>query len=81
MESVRSLSVIVSGARRMPFLLIALGGLGAVLGFKWYKQEASRIAAELREAELALKRSDDQGVMLERDPATGVYRPGVRNRT
>lgn len=66
----------------MPFLVLALGGIGALFGLKWYQREAARIAAELREAEIALKRQDDQtAVMLERDPATGVYRPGVRKRT
>jgi len=58
-------------------LLLFAAGAGLLLaGRRWYAHERRRIAAELRAAEEALARRDAKPVeRLERDPATGVYRP------
>ena len=61
----------------MPQLLILLAaGAGLVLARRWYRDERHRIAAELARARQAMEqREADEIVPLERDPATGVYRP------
>lgn len=61
----------------MPQLLIlAALGAGFVLARRWYAQERARIAAELAKAREAMERREASNVIsLERDPATGVYRP------
>jgi hypothetical protein len=58
-------------------LLLFAAGAGLLLaGRRWYTQERRRIAAELRAAREAMDRRDAKPVIsLERDPATGVYRP------
>lgn len=58
-------------------LLLFAAGAGLLLaGRRWYVQERRRIAAELRAAEEALARRDARPIeRLERDPATGIYRP------
>jgi len=57
-------------------LLILAAGAGLVLAGRWLRREQRRIAAELRAARDALdRRAEDGAVPLERDPATGVYRP------
>ena len=61
----------------MPQLLILLAaGAGLLLARRWYRDERQRIAAELARARQAMERRQaDDIVPLERDPATGVYRP------
>jgi hypothetical protein len=61
----------------MPQLLILLAaGAGFLLVRRWYRDERQRIAAELARARQAMdQREADEIVPLERDPATGVYRP------
>jgi len=61
----------------MPQLLILLAaGAGLLLARRWYRDERQRIAAELARARQAMdQRQADDIVPLERDPATGVYRP------
>lgn len=61
----------------MPQLLILLAaGAGLLLARRWYRDEQSRIAADLARARQAMEqRERDEVVPLERDPATGVYRP------
>jgi len=61
----------------MPHLLILLAaGAGLLLARRWYRDERQRIAADLARARQAMEqREADAIVPLERDPATGVYRP------
>jgi hypothetical protein len=61
----------------MPQLLILLAaGAGLLLARRWYRDERQRIAAELARARQAMEqREADAIVPLERDPATGIYRP------
>jgi hypothetical protein len=63
----------------MPQLLILLAaGAGLLLARRWYRDEQKRIAAELARARQAMEQrehEDEEVVPLERDPATGVYRP------
>ena len=63
-------------------LLLFAAGAGLLLaGRRWYLQERRRIAAELRAAEEALAERDAKPIeRLERDPATGVYRPSAMSR-
>ena len=63
-------------------LLLFAAGAGLLLaGRRWYLQERRRIAAELRAAEEALAKRDAKPIeRLERDPATGVYRPRATSR-
>lgn len=61
-----------------PFLIVALGALGAAALIKKLAQESRRVNAELDEA-----RNDEAAVAptpatLRRDPATGDYRPQQR---
>jgi hypothetical protein len=61
----------------MPQLLILLAaGAGIFLARRWYRDEQRRIAAELARARKAMDQQEAGTVVrLERDPATGVYRP------
>jgi|tagenome__1003787_1003787.scaffolds.fasta_scaffold16362267_1 hypothetical protein len=55
-----------------PLIVLALGAVGAVLLVRVLMREARRINGELG------PRGDsepDRAIPLERDPATGVYRP------
>jgi hypothetical protein len=59
-----------------PLILWAVGALGAAIAGRWLFKEARRINAELHtsdESEPVDEREDVRE--LERDPATGVYRP------
>jgi hypothetical protein len=57
-------------------LLLIAAGAGLWLAKRYFRKEQGRIAAELRAAREAMERRDeDSAVPLERDPATGVYRP------
>jgi hypothetical protein len=56
-----------------PLIVWALGVVGAVALARLIVREARRINAELHPAAPAA--SDRDPVTLERDPATGVYRP------
>ena len=61
----------------MPQLLIlAAVGAGLLLAGRVYRQMQKRIQSELMAAEEALaRRARETAVPLERDPATGIYRP------
>jgi hypothetical protein len=61
----------------MPQLLILLAaGAGIFLARRWYRDEQRRIAAELVRARKAMDQQEAANiVLLERDPATGVYSP------
>jgi hypothetical protein len=56
-----------------PLIVWALGAVGAVALARLIVREARRINAELHPA--APASGDHDAVTLERDPATGVYRP------
>lgn len=57
-------------------VLLAAAGAGLLALRRWYKEEQRRIAQELARAREAMaKRERDEIVPLERDPATGIYRP------
>ena len=57
-----------------PLIVWALGVVGAVALARLIVREARRINAELHPAAPA-SGDQDAAVTLERDPATGVYRP------
>jgi hypothetical protein len=61
----------------MPQLLLLIAaGAGLFFARRWLRAEQGRIAAELKAAREAMERREvDNVVPLERDPATGVYRP------
>jgi hypothetical protein len=56
-------------------LFLFAAGAGLLLARRWYAHEQRRVQAELRAAEEALARRDAAAIPLERDPATGIYRP------
>tara|TARA_R110002020_G_scaffold15611_52_gene55911 strand:+ start:3782 stop:3958 length:177 start_codon:yes stop_codon:yes gene_type:complete len=56
----------------MPQLVfVALAAGAAYLGSRWVKREMARVGARMQPQQAR----DDRGPRLERDPATGVYRP------
>jgi hypothetical protein len=61
----------------MPQVLILVGlGAGLVLAGRFYRNLQHRIRSELRAAEEALKRSEQEKIVpLEQDSVTGIYRP------
>lgn len=62
-----------------PILALVASGMSAWWGYRWYRGEVQRIAAELRNAEAALdRRARADAPTLEKDPATGIYRPGPK---
>lgn len=71
-------------------ILLALAGVGAWLGYRWFQKEAQKIRDNLAAAEDELRRREaaardrrakddgfdrDKIQKLELDPETGVYRP------
>ena len=57
-------------------VVFAAVGAGLVLAGRFYREMQRRIQSELKAAEEALeRRARASAVPLERDPATGVYRP------
>jgi hypothetical protein len=61
-----------------PILILILLVVIAALGWRGVRRERRRVTAALREAEAALQKRKQGGresLTLERDPATGVYRP------
>jgi hypothetical protein len=58
-----------------PILILVAAGAGLFFARRWYANERLRVAAALRAAEEALQRREQEAVPLERDPATGIYRP------
>lgn len=58
-----------------PILLLVAAGAGLFFARRWYTNERQRVAAALRDAEDALQQREQELIPLERDPATGVYRP------
>lgn len=57
-------------------LILAAAGAGLLLARRWYRDMQRRVVLELRAAEEALQRREQDSVVpLEQDPATGVYRP------
>ena len=61
----------------MPQLLVlTLLGAGLWVGYRWYRRQVKEVASELRAAEEALRRRDENAIpTLQQDPDTGVYRP------
>ena len=55
-----------------PLILWALGAVGAVVAARWLVREARRVNAELHPVEAPV---EPDPIRLERDPATGIYRP------
>jgi hypothetical protein len=61
------------------FLILLAAGAGIFLARRWYRDEQRRIAAELARARKDMaQRESGNIVRLERDPATGIYRPKTR---
>ena len=59
-----------------PLIVLALGALGAMLIGRWIAHEAQRRSAELRARQAeAAGPSEREVPTLQRDPATGIYRP------
>jgi hypothetical protein len=71
-------------------ILLALAGVGAWLGYRWFQKEAQKVRENLAAAEDELRRREaaarersvkdagfdrDKIPKLELDPKTGVYRP------
>jgi hypothetical protein len=56
-----------------PLILWALGAVGAAVAGRWFYREAQRINAELHPEQQPVDELPAR--KLERDPATGVYRP------
>jgi len=61
----------------MPQILVLVAaGAGLFFAGRFYRDMQRRIRSELRAAEEALeRRARENAVPLERDPATGIYRP------
>jgi hypothetical protein len=61
----------------MPQILVLVAaGAGLFFAGRFYRDMQRRIQSELRAAEEALERRErEDAVPLERDPATGVFRP------
>lgn len=61
----------------MPQILgIVLVGAAAWAGYRWLRREMGSVAADLSEAEEALRKRRDRAIpTLRRDPETGVYKP------
>lgn len=57
-----------------PLILWALGAVGAAVAGRWLYKEAQRVNAELH-PEQRQPVEEAPVHKLERDPATGVYRP------
>jgi len=59
-----------------PLIIWALGALGAFAVGRWIANEVRRRSAELQARQETVGRAErDQARTLERDPATGIYRP------
>ena len=59
-----------------PLIILVAAGAGLFLAGRWYRDVQRRVEADLRAAEEALERREQENVVpLERDPATGVYSP------
>ncbi|MCB4767472.1 hypothetical protein LGR54_02540 [Ancylobacter sp. Lp-2] len=61
-----------------PFLIVALGALGAAALVKKLAQESRRVNAELDEARRDEVAARSPAAKLKRDPDTGEYRPQDR---
>ncbi len=58
-----------------PVLILAAIALAAGLGWRSVRREHSRVVDALKKAEAAVGKRAAKTVTLEKDPATGVYRP------
>jgi hypothetical protein len=59
-----------------PLIVVALGTLGAMLAGRWVAHEVRRRVAETTADHTNAGAADGEPARkLERDPATGVYRP------
>jgi hypothetical protein len=58
-----------------PLILWALGAIGAALAGRLLYREAQRVNAELHPEQARETDECEAARKLERDPATGVYRP------
>jgi len=57
-------------------LFLAAVAAGLLVARRWYTQERTRIAGEIKRAKEAMERRDAESVVkLERDPLSGIYRP------
>ncbi len=62
----------------MPQVVVLVTAVAVVLGWRLMKREMSRVEARVAAANEAQRRRAAAvrvGVPLERDPATGIYRP------
>ena len=66
----------------MPQLLVlTLLGAGLWAGYRWYRRQVKEVASELRAAEEALRRREENAIpTLKQDPETGIYRPDQKGR-
>jgi len=59
-----------------PLIVWALGAVGAVVVGRWVAEQTRRWNAGLRSRQDSAARAEhERGPRLERDPATGIYRP------
>jgi hypothetical protein len=58
-----------------PLILWALGAVGGAIAGRWLYRESRRVNAELHPEERKPAEERESARKLERDPATGIYRP------
>jgi hypothetical protein len=62
-------------------LILSLLGAGLWTGYRWYRRQVKEVAGELRAAEEALRKQDENAIpSLKEDPETGVYHPAQNGR-
>lgn len=58
-----------------PILILAVIALAAGFGWRSVRREHNRVVNALKQAEAAVAKRGPKTVRLEKDPATGVYKP------
>jgi hypothetical protein len=57
------------------FLILLAASAGIFIARRLYRSERQRVAAELARTRQAMQQDSERIIPLERDPATGIYRP------